>query len=180
MSRLGKFFGFGEREQEQEQKTVLELPTQVICDVHGFEAVLSLKGGVLLTEQETGHPASADYYYEVSLRPTGENPEYPAKETPSVMRYTVGRGQGLGIIGGTGYIPEGSVFTAFTLREEFDDGKNTMGRRMPPHHSVMLRAAFTNVATGHSSSMAMGGWVRRSETETRAWQNALGSRVMWF
>lgn len=171
MRRLGNVF--------KSVAAVLGFGPQAICRVEGFDLAVEKKNGVLLTANG-GEPASEDSYYEVKIRPNGDNPEYPACDAASVQRYTVGLpGSGTGYVNGVGYAPAGSKFQNFELVESFDDGRHTIGHRMPPHHSVMLRANFRDAA-GRATHIALGGWVRKSETETSAWKNAQKNPVMWI
>lgn len=165
---------------EQEPKAVSKVP--------GFSVSLEKKDGVLLTfkpEDETNtekKDASVDYYYEVSVDVDGSNPEYPAEDKPWKHTYTVAleSDSGQGLTGGTSYISQGARWTGFELVEEFDDAKNLpMGKRMPPHHTVMLRSHFRD-ANGHDTSMAIGSWIRKSERETPQWEAAVRSPVIWM
>lgn len=170
MRRLGNLF--------KSAAAALGIGPQAICRVDGFDLSIEKKGGVLLSSG--GQPASEDAYYEVQIRANGDNPEYPATEKASVQLYTVGLSErGIGMVNSVGFVPAGSTFKRFELVEEFDDGRNTMGHRMPPHHSVMLQAHFRD-ASGKASKIAMGGWVRKSETETSAWKQAQSNPTMWI
>ncbi|GEM_PF-5952495 len=157
----------------------LGIGPRAICRVEGFDLSIEKKDGFLLTTAN-GQPASKNGYYEVKIRPNGDHAEYPAANRESVQRYTVGlAGQGLGFINDVAFVPAGSKFQSFELVEVFDDGRHTMGHRMPPHHSVMLQAHFRD-ASGSTSKISMGGWVRKSETETAAWKQAQKNPVMWM
>lgn len=160
----------------------------VINLMDGFEISIERKEGVLLTSKSKNEPeaesrdASVDYYFEVSVRPDGSNPEYPAQDKPSKFRYTVlSEEQGsYGLMGGTKYIPAGARWTHFELVEEFDDAKvPPMGKWMPPHHHVSLRAHYQE-ADGTQNNMSGSSWVRKSERESDAWRAAAMSPVTYM
>lgn len=162
---------------------------KVVNRVEGFDVCLETIERVLLTRKDeaTGQdkPASIGQYFEVAVRPNGQNPEYPAQPDSSHFRFTrlADRTEnGMGFMGSTGYLPNAAIYTQFELVEEFDDGKPKgifMGKLMPPHHSVMLRAHFID-ADGRKSQCAMGGWVRKSERESPEWRMAASSPVTYF
>ncbi|MCB9991055.1 MAG: hypothetical protein H6867_06710 [Rhodospirillales bacterium] len=164
---------------------------KAVTKVKGFTIDVEKKQGVLLTSTPKDRPdaqpqaASADYYYEVSITPNGKNREYPAQDKPWKARFTIGADDksGYGFASGAALIPRGAEWTRFELVEDFDDGKPTASgsyRIMPPHHYIMLRAHFRD-ARGRDTKMALGGqWVRKSETETEAWQAALKKPVRHF
>lgn len=160
---------------------------QVINLAEGFEVSIERKEGVLLTSTPKDEPdaepkdASVDYYFEVSVRPDGSNPEYPAQDEPSKYRYTVLSEQkgAYGLMGGTKYIPAGARWTHFELVEEFDEAKQPpIGKWMPPHHHVSLRAHYQE-ADGKQNSMSGSSWVRKSERESTEWQMAAMSPVTY-
>jgi len=160
-----------------------------VSKVDGFSIALEKKQGVLLTSKPKdkpdaeSKPASVDSYYQVSVTVSGENPEYPATDKPWTHRYTTGlKGDdGYGFVGGVSYIPYDAQWTGFELVEEFDEARRPpdFGKWMPPHHTVMLRAHFIDVS-GRPNSMAVGGWVRKSEKESEAWKMAASSPVTYF
>ena len=161
---------------------------KAFCDVEGFSVEIEKKDGVLLTskpkddETAVARDASIGSYYEVSVKSDGTNPEYPASEKPWVQRFTVGAGgnKGFGFVGGASYIPEGARWTRFILAEEYDDAKTPpMGKWMPAHHTVLLRGFYKD-DDGRENSMAIGGWVRKSETESPEWKAAARSPVTYI
>lgn len=160
----------------------------IVSEVRGFVVSLERKEGTLLHEKndslpfEKLKPACEGSYYEVSVRATGENEEYPADKEPSVYRYTVLLCDSAGYSKGVQFIPNGYRWTKFRLVEEFNDGTPPgFGKKMPPHHCVMLRADY-QAATGNGRelSMGIGGWVRKSERESPTWEKALRSPVTYI
>lgn len=157
-----------------------------VSKVNGFTVTVEKKQGVLLTskpkdapEGTEGTPASVDEYYEVTVNITGKNPEYPASEKPWTARFTTllpRMGGSFGFNGGACYVPDGAKFTRFEVREEFNDGRHTIGHRLPPHHSVMVYGYY-RTAEGRESRMGVGGgWIRKSEREA---PNFRPSRVFY-
>ena len=148
----------------------------------GFEVHLEEKQGVSLSRYaENGEevPDTPDRYYEVSVRSTGENPEYPAHENPLVIKLThkfekVKRG----ISGDTMYIPEDSRWTGVKLVEEdYDsDAVYISNKRLPNHKRVLLQAHFQE-ENGSKGHMDVGQWVRKSDQETEGWRAAMSSPV---
>ena len=99
-----------------------------------------------------------------------------------IVRCTVGLGSGYGVIGNTCYLPAGSRYTGFEVYENYHDGTlkpGHMGRRLPAHHSVMLRLRYED-EKGEKQDMSVGGWVRKSETQRPEWQSALHSPVLYM
>lgn len=157
---------------------------QAICRVDGFDFSMEQKQGVLLTtkldSEDESRPASTDSYYEIKIRPNGDNPEYPAADNASTHYCTIGlEGVGSGFVNSTIFAPAGSTMKNFELVEEFNDGRHTTGHRMPPHHSVMLRMHFQD-AQGEKSSIGVGSWVRKSERESPAWKTASQCRIEYI
>lgn len=185
---LGWLPGFSGAQAVQAPDSAQE--PQLTVAVPGFEGSVSLEQGVLLTSTPRDNPdaekqdASVGDYYEISIRPTGENPEYPEQEKPSVYRVTrlLPDHDSTGFAGSTMFMPNQAKILGFRLVEEFDDGEPKgifMGKLMPPHHSVMLQVHFRD-ADGRKTHMAVGGWVRRSERESPAWRAAASCPVTYF
>jgi hypothetical protein len=103
-------------------------PTAV-STVKGFDITIEKKEGTLLflaqndTSGEPQTPYSANFYYEVSVRSTGENPAYPADKTPAIYRCTTALTTdetSIGIKGNVTIVPGGSHFTQFKVIEVRD------------------------------------------------------------
>lgn len=158
----------------------------VLSKVDGFSITLEKKDGVLLTSTPKDDPdakpkdVSMDSYYELTVTVDGSNVEYPAEDKPSKYRYTILKGDGgFGFTGGVSYIPQGARWIKFELVEEFDGAKEPpMGKWMPPHHHVLLRAHYRD-ASGQVNSVGLGGWVRKSEREAPEWRAAAMSPVTY-
>ena len=127
--------------------------------VHGFTVSVEKKEGGMLTSRPKGQPevetrpASENFYYEVIVQSTGENREYPKDENPMVNLFTVGLEEGAsGYVGGVSYLPAGSRYTGFKIKEDIEDNL----------HSVPLHAYFKD-ASGAKGEMAIGDWTRTSE-----------------
>ncbi len=138
--------------------------------IDGFEFSVVRKNGVLLTSHVKGDtlaeakPASANFYFEASVRPTGENAEYPEREKPSIFCFTYGvhGNSSQGMVGNIGYIPHDYKFLKFELQEEFCQSGQNMGAHLPDHHSVYLKAHFRN-NFGRHANMGFSSWSRKSE-----------------
>lgn len=178
MSLLSRLFGLKALANQK-------LP-EVQLSVKGFEASLILKEGVLLTGSKKDKPGekvnlSEPTYYEISIRPTGENPEYPAREKPFIVPCTVTTPDYpcSGMNGNTMFIPAGGKYTKFELLEEFDDMRGPRmgpmrGTEFPPHHRVTLKADYKD-ENGRRGQWSAGFVARKSEMESRAWKDAASS-----
>lgn len=149
---------------------------QTICRIDGFDFTVTRKQGEIWTgKAETDTP-----YYEIKIRPNGDNAEYPAGDE-AVYRCVEAQTErtGYGFAGGTMIVPARATIKSFELKESFDDGRHTTGHRMPPHHGVNLHIHF-QTAAGEKSSLGMGKWVRQSDRETPAWETAMRSRIEYI
>lgn len=152
----------------------------VTSTVKGFHATLEKMDGALLTERGARKPASENHYYVVSVISDGANPDYPAMDKPEKYHFTVGlQGTGTGFTNGVCFAPAGSKFTGFRLTEELDDGRNTIGHRLASHHAVGINAIY-KTEDGRTNFMRIGGWVRKSDRESPAYQSSLQNRVEYF
>ncbi len=172
--------------------------------IGGFEFAVKRRSGVLLTTEIESEPISlpeqnmsyrvpamdrpevqrldnsVNFYYEVKIRATGKNSEYPEQEQPWIHKYTtLLRGDSTYGSEGRGIssIPGDRRFKRFELVEEFDDGKwksGTTGRffERPPHHKVVLYAYF-NAKAGRSRPLTNDLMIRKSDQETQAWKDYL-------
>ena len=154
--------------------------------VAGFTVTVEKKNADLLhsnTEESLDlNPTTNGSYFEVTVKPNGQNAEYPETE-PMKCYFAIGQNTAVGYNNGVNIIPKGSIYKAFTVYEDFDDGKIRgmfIGRRRPPHHTIMLKAEFKHV-DGHTSHMAIGnGLVRKSEMESDAWKASDNNPIIEF
>jgi hypothetical protein len=144
----------------------------------GFGATLAAKDGILLPAQQ-----GDARYYEVALASTGDNPEYPADPEPRIARFTIGATDGMCLVGNVCCLPAGCRYVGFEVVEDYDDGvahPGFMGRQMPPHHFVVVRAHFLGDGKKPRHVDVGFGAVRKSECETDAWRMAARSPVFCF
>ncbi len=167
----------------------VDMRTEPIAEskILGFNVSMKKKEGILLNVANQNDPdapkmpAVEDTYYEIQVDATGENPEYPQKTSSFVFTVAASNDMGSGYANGVSFIPAKARFTTFLLAEEFDDGKKTpsMGKRMPPHHMVMLTAHFRN-SDDKENYVGIGMAVRKSERESDAWYLAMRCPVTYM
>lgn len=137
----------------------------VINNIRGFDFNVRKMDGVLLTTTVDGEkkPASEGSYYLTEATPTGENPEYPARDKPYTSQVTAALQKSAGYVNGVNFVPAGFKPVKFVLSEEFFDTRQAyMGRATADHHTVSMRAHFEN-AKGEKTSFSVGYEIRKSD-----------------
>lgn len=174
---------------------------QAVSLVPGFTIAVQKKDGITLSVIQKSkpdakpEPVTENTYYEVTVTATGENPEYPAQETPVKNKFSVSLPGNKSIFSAPDLeyindgsknsvclVPSGSRFVGFKLVEAFDNGKQppTIGKWMPAHHYVVLQATYLE-KDGHESTMGTGiGQIRKSEKDSEEWKKAAESRTTYL
>lgn len=160
---------------------------EVIVKTSGIEASVEKRDGTLLhckpeNENDEKQPASIGFYYVISVRATGENPEYPAWEKPREYIFTQSLGSSQGFNGRTHFVSKDMHYSHFVIEEQFDDMKGPRmgairGCKFPPHHTLTILPMCAEDGRVRNV-MGLGIEVRRSERESRAWKNAAESPVL--
>ncbi len=192
MSILKTLFGY---ESKKEKMRLAEAEFQnsepvAVPTLSGFEVAIEKKEGVLLKGHPKDEPEkevdlSIPEYYDVSVRATGENPDYPAQEEARHFRFTttIPDYNAMGFNGGVNYIPDGNKYVKFEMVENFDDMRGPRmgpirGTEFPPHHRATLRAVFKAHAQDEEQSMELGLQVRKSEKDSQRWKDAESSPIL--
>ena len=170
----------------QTLKRLLGREPRAVSSLDGFSITLEKRPGVLLTSTPQGNPdaeprpESQDYYYEVTVKHTGNSPEYPANAELR-HQYTVALGSSSygGTIGPVSYLRPGGRWLRFEVLEAYYDGKmrpGMMGKQMPAHHYVALRGCYRD-EKGRESHQEIGIFVPKSTLESDAWRMAASSPI---
>lgn len=153
-----------------------EKDPKIKCNIKGFELSLSKEEIKALNEASTGKCLHELEHFVVSVRPTGENPEYPADDKETQFRFVKMKedsGHAYGMCGSVCFIPHDAKWTGFELSEQFNRGRDYSGQQPADHHGVSLKASFKR-GDGVKSSMSIGSanWVRKSDLEGEEWAAA--------
>ncbi|MFA5592311.1 MAG: hypothetical protein WC989_03240 [Micavibrio sp.] len=157
-------------------------------NVKGFEATLEKKDGVLLhykaeNEGSEKKPASIGSYYEVTVRSTGENPDYPESEKPVKMKLTKSLDRGMGFSGNTSFVSSDIAITKIVVEEKYSSGdpvkEGIMGAYpsipYPPHHTAHVSVYGVGSDNKEYKVLGAGLMTRKSDMEKPEWERAKNS-----
>lgn len=154
-------------------------PPQLETKVDGF--ILSL------TKRA---PSGDKWFYEVRMRRTGENPEYPGVENVTFLFTHAAQGAGMrsdtGMDANLMYLNHDCRYTRFEIVEDINPaGPRHHLDNVPEHHAVKLKVHYLDGKEQAKQAFCeVEGWVRKSELEAPAWDGITGTtpedrRVLW-
>ena len=160
---------------------------KLFVDIDGFDATLIRKDGNLFSRvpsdgKQIPEPADVGFYYELSFRSNGTNPEYPKTGKPIEFFWTQSLKDNIGIRGQANFIANSMTFSTFRLTEHYISGKydpNVMAvgslsdRIYPAHHMLSLEVyVLTKDSKDERLLCTVGIMPRKSDMATTAWRAA--------